>query len=778
MEWLLAGAALVAWLVYRGPRNVGGEPPARPTNERSKPPAVKQPWVDPRVKPDPRFSHGSNQWERQKPSWWRSETENRTVSGTPARWAQPGELVRVGGISIDSGMFYLGGVLSPPKSKTIENCLVDPSCKVALSGNDTAGETMSYWPSYSHIQPVARRTYLQWLAGGRSDPSVGIGYVFLFFYGLERRLFVDGAKNEAGAIVAEVKRLLTIYGENNSFRGYAAKLIDAAALLKGPDIYRPTLSPDLRNGYEIPLAVRLYLGRKLNAQLPFDDKDALLWLLSLPDTSVRTAASRCFEELVELWQIRFSDRYPDGLKVRAPKRRLKLEYRAASGTFERILDLADNTGPLPDIAAISAPLEGLRDILNACTDELGGYSRMLGKNPNARGSIEAAFLLPKELLTSPSTIGTAVTRRLDAVFNGRSVVGIRVGRLLSELGIENADAKLPAGTCNQIGSFLDKLDIGFEPDRRYGSKNLHTNGHVLLFKAKGGASVDSDRAAYASARTMVDIAALAAGADGSIEASEYDTIRADLRRFPDLTAIERARLLAYSNTLLKDTPGQQSAMQRLRSLGAEERRIAVQSAMSAILADGRATPDEVKFLERLYKTLGFPIEDVYSALHRGAIVIDEPVTVMVEQRQPGAPIPQEPAAREEGLRFDAARLERIKSETSAVSELLAGIFVEEEYVSSVSAAPAESTSSNAKLLFPGLDAAHGELLAAMLDFGDMTRPDFEERARKLRLLPDGAIETINEWGFDTFDEPVIEGDDTIVVVVHLQAQLQATEAAE
>ena len=89
---------------------------------------------------------------------------------------------------------------------------------------------MGYWPSYSTIAPACRAAYLQWLADGRHAPDAYIGYVFLYFYGLERRLLVDSqrsaaARAERETLVAEVGRLLRIYGTNGSFRGYAEGLL-------------------------------------------------------------------------------------------------------------------------------------------------------------------------------------------------------------------------------------------------------------------------------------------------------------------------------------------------------------------------------------------------------------------------------------------------------------------------------------------------------------------------------------------------------------------------
>lgn len=59
----------------------------------------------------------------------------------------------------------------------------------------------------------------------------------------------------------------------------------------------------------------------------------------------------------------------------------------------------------------------------------------------------------------------------------------------------------------------------------------------------------------------------------------------------------------------------------------------------------------------------------------------------------------------------------------------------------------------------------------------MDRSALEDRARSLRLLPEGAVETINEWGFDTFEEPVLEGEDPVTVVDHIRTELLKLKAA-
>jgi hypothetical protein len=636
---------------------------------------------------------------------------------------------------------------------------------------------MNYWPSYSQISPEARRAYLGWLSTGRKDPSVGIGYVFLFFYGLERRLFVEQVREDAAVIAAEVRRLLSIYGGNGSFHGYANRLLDTLDVIDNGHDIRPALSPDMRVGYEMPMAVRIYLGRLLDGGSAFEADDALVWLLSSPETGLRTPATRCFEELAMLWRLRFAERYPTGLKVRAPKSRLKMQYRPASGTFDLDVDVRLDGRELPDVAALSAPLTKLHQILDGCTDELNAYSRFIGKNPQGRGTVEGAHLLPKELFALGGGPVHEARQAIETLFEGRALTAVRTAVLLQVLGIElSAGAKVNTAKANQIGAFLDRIDVGHEPDRRYGPGGPVVDGRILLFRAVNGAPVDSEAPAYKAARTMIEISAMAAHADGEVAEVEFAAIRADLKSAIGLSDVERARLLAYASILLKDGPRQQSALGRLAGLPDAEKRQAAKSAVAAVLADGHASPTEVKFLEKLYKTLGFPVDDVYASLHRGGVEVDAPVAVSKAEPSRGVPIPERPAPaapKSNLVEIDAARLERIKAETSAVSSLLADIFVEDTPPPPV---PVASPTSG-PAAFKGLDAAHGELLAAILAAGSIARGDFDERARALRLLPDGAIETINEWGFETFDEPVIEDDDDVAVAGHLRSQLEQLEQA-
>lgn len=678
-------------------------------------------------------------------------------------WISPGQTVDIAGLDLTCGMVYVGGVLPQPRGYGNENCLIDPSLRVAGSNPDILGSSLGYWPSYAAITPQARLAYLIWLAGGRSDPAAGIGYVFLFFYGLERRVFVDGAKAELPQIVAEVERLLEIYGENSSFKGYARRFLDVAQIAAG-NVEPPALRVDLRDGYEIPVAVRVHLGRRLKAGEPLGADDALLWVLALPDFYPRTAASRCFTEFVDLWRTRFAEIWPAGLRVRAPTTELRVAYRSASGTFNGELAVDG----LPDIAAVSAPLRKLRDLAEACTEDLDAYSRLLGRRPETRGTLEAAVLLPAALHgTRHAQAMDAVRGRLEDLMAAGDVAEIGVRPMAALIGCA-AEAGARGALLRQIGGALDAFGLGFEPDRRFGASGGADVDDLVVFRLPGEAC-DPENPAFASARTMAEIGALAAVADGAVVGSEIEAIRSDLFALEGLNSAERIRLLAYLQALLKAPPKQTAALNRLAKTPLADRDAIAQAALGAVLADGRVTPAEVKYLERLNKALGLPAEDIYAALHRGSVRVDEPVVIVAAAPTRGSPIPSEPAA--SIISFDPARLQRVLQETSAVSTLLAGIFTE------APEAPTPAPTPSRPSRFEGLDAAHGELLAVVSDTGACPWSAFSTRARELKLLPEGALETINEWAFDRFDEPLLEGGDMVVAAAHLRAQLQLQETS-
>lgn len=82
-----------------------------------------------------------------------------------------------------------------------------------------------YFPSYSEMTPEQRGSYLRWLCDVTNE--IDIGYVFVYYYGLERHL-VYGDFDEA---FDEIK-LLRKHHDNGSFQSYSASALVHSCLLR------------------------------------------------------------------------------------------------------------------------------------------------------------------------------------------------------------------------------------------------------------------------------------------------------------------------------------------------------------------------------------------------------------------------------------------------------------------------------------------------------------------------------------------------------------------
>jgi hypothetical protein len=120
------------------------------------------------------------------------------------RWYGRGETVTVGEYLLRDPMVYVSHGRPPEE----EASCIDLSLEVGQPlAENVVGLRKN--PSYALLSPNQRAYYLRWMSNGRVGPLENIGFAFLFFYGLERRLLVE--QQDQGPIVEEVVRLLDTY---------------------------------------------------------------------------------------------------------------------------------------------------------------------------------------------------------------------------------------------------------------------------------------------------------------------------------------------------------------------------------------------------------------------------------------------------------------------------------------------------------------------------------------------------------------------------------------
>ena len=681
---------------------------------------------------------------------------------TALKWVNYEETAIVAGRNI-GGLLYLGpyrkrGNLSASLRPTIV-----PTLPVSESSADISGDGMPYWPGYSEISPSARAAYLDWLATGRSDRRYGVGHVFLYFYGLERRFFIDSPdSHQRRLIINEVDRLLQIYGDHRSVRRYLESFLDAARACLGSDEeLKPRFST---GGFELPLGLRVALGRRAGDGLPLHADWALSWYCAHPDYAFRTAASRAFPEFQALFRILFAERYPAGMKIPLPKRTLRAEYEAASSEFE--VGLEQYIGAVPDISRITQPLNAARTLVEEATDSLDKYSRFLGRNPHGRGTIEAHALLPERLWeVFPSS-------EMDSLREWAGEIIGTGGLCPVEAVVERLEGAVPESIAKRqltdAADALARLSVGLAPDPRFALRSPKWGEPVVLFRLPEGVTrLETVSDKYRSLLVSVAIGSFVAQADDSVGESELNALAIAIDRDPDLLEGERSRLKANLKWMMAVRPDLSLLRRHLRNASNETSHEMGQISLSIAASDGVISGREVAALERLYTALGLETGGIYSALH-SLTSADDPVTVIPPaEGQPGFAIPPRPDP-ESPMSLDADRVAAVMTNTARVSALLNEIFRDEEPEEE----PAE-VHGQADNEFGGLDEKHAAFLGELISRIHWDEDDYRTLARQFRLLPESAMETLNEWSHERFGDLLIEEDNGFLINSEVKDEILA-----
>ena len=680
----------------------------------------------------------------------------------------------VAGTLISGGLIYVGTSLKTPTGET-DPCLIDPSRPVGTKGDFTEHQT-GYWPSYSEVSGSARRAYLNWLADGRRDPKADIGFVFLFFYGLERRAIIDASKDENAradwtVIAAEIRRLLAIYGNtSNSFKGYASELLNWMALAEHPAKSYQLPVAEYPRTFELPLAIRLALGQAAVDGAAVPAHLALAWARLDPAVNLRTPAIRCADEFAGLFKTKYAQAFSAGMVVPANRTKLKFVYRGASAGLRAYGELKLNFGDTPDVSALTAPQQKLQAIVDAATKDLEAYSRFLGRNPDGRTALEGLLQLPATLWPeSAQKVLQGIKARMGSG-TGSGMVVMSFQELLASL---DAKAALTKEKTLALARALESLNIGIEPDVLAGAMLPKPEEKVVLFVVPPGEMTSRETPAYRAAIITLQLSSAVASADGGFGASEMGYLRRQVQSWTHLTPNHHRRLLAHLRLLMASPASLPALKKRIEPLEVAAREAIAAFMASVAQADGTVSAAEVRMLEMVYKALGVDSKKVFSAVHAAASGAAPAAASAGSGSGPTAT----------GFKLSPARIAALQQDSEKVSALLASIFTEAEEVASAQQPTGEPPPSEAELAesdqaatpagILGLDESHTALARMLLSRPQWSRADLVDVAADLDLMLDGALERINEASFDIHDIPFTEGDDPIEVHAEVLEKIAA-----
>lgn len=328
----------------------------------------------------------------------------RQPAAEPLRWYGPEEVVEVAG-------YRLPGLVRVARSEfeanragrvaVVAGLRVDAQAELP----DFVSELVTApGATYSMLTPAGRAHFLAWLAAG-CPSGVPLGFAYLRFLMLEGRVLdvtTSGLqRDERLAMKAAIEALIDQFGQNSwHLREHGRRLADILGVPEcSPRSYLQP-PPAVAATYEPPVPIQLALGQAARDKAPLPAGWALTALTADINTPKRVPLTRCAPEFAALFEARFQTAFPDGLRLRASRHPLQLNYRplgfgANAARPERLYAL------VPDACAADftpGQRSTLSDLLRRCADELADYSRYLGKFPDARGIPEAQLKMPETLL--------------------------------------------------------------------------------------------------------------------------------------------------------------------------------------------------------------------------------------------------------------------------------------------------------------------------------------------------------------------------------------------
>ncbi len=682
---------------------------------------------------------------------------------TPAKWIYPGQTVKIANYEINGGYIYWGGGLKSLNDYDTEASLIDRTLKVDITSPDYSGDHMGYWPCYCDISPQSRAAYIAWLASSRNDPNCYIGYVFLYFYGIERRLLVDGKhipSSERGALVDEIWRLKSIYDDNPSFNTCTTSLLAHVWTL-----YSREKQPDksLLIGTRAFTSVFKYLlGMSVADGIPVSSELALAWVRSHPEYSLRTPARRCAKEFDLLFKLRYEAKFKHGMSVKPNKTKLQLRYNPANPTL-RGYQGQDIALDLPDPSRLKGPITKLMQLATSCTDELGRYSRYIRSNPaNSRELLASIIYLPSDLTNSvqhdqfnkfKSWIRSKIT----------GSVGVVPTKDLSLYVWESTPTRINKKEAAMLTNCIEKAGFGLAPDVRFHHAKPDINGYVVLFEGGHGSDFNPGYE-FNRIGTILRLGSMVATIDGRVNDVEVPVLDKLIANNSYLSDTEKKSLHAYLHWRLNAKSGMRGLKSNLQHLNNHEKSAISHILVSVALADGKIDPTEIEQLRKLYILLGLDEAMVSSDIHN-----------LTSKKIKSLPCDGQALTGVSNLSnstfsLNHELLDVYKAETESVKAVLDSIFVEEniadkdeDVIDSAVAAPQVIE----------LDEPHTYFFKKLICKEEWSIEEVQDICKEFNLMVDGAIEVVNNWAFDNVDAPLIDSGSVIYIDLEVAQEIRA-----
>lgn len=700
-------------------------------------------------------------------------TATRPPQAKKLEWITPGTQIQIGGRTIP-GMVYVSDVAMGWGSEPSAICRPQQVARTAAGMED-----LPYFPSYESISPNQRAIYLDWLARGRRDAdpdSLATGYLFLFFYGIERRVLRDGDRDPA--IWNELLNLLHLYGltrKSWSVASYFGDFLHYTAYAMGPERYSE-VCPSLLAAQGRRLsetAMTLALANHFRMGHPVEWEVAHLVAMNLEESRRSVVTERTGDAFKKMFRNRFETAYPIGLALKASKRNQRVQYRSGNNTLSSGAHMgaprSNGVWPpglvieVPGVMGIKSQFKTLSSIWNQCIEDLSGYSRAVSRISSAQSVsnqdlMKAYLSLPIEIRKDHQhPLADELDQVLQACPEIESIRFVPVSVLAGLLGIGERPNLTP-NQSDDVAELLESLGFTLAPHPRLLNFPLGWSQEIGLARCSDPA-VDETR--LGGLLRLLFLAVLVASADGEVDQNELQVFH---RACGVADEFGRVQIAATEAALLRDTHVATRLLPRIARSVPQTERMGVFTLLVHIAScDDVISSDENRTLRKIAKALELgdtALEDVLtddSAFH----------TVTVARGRAGSKgetIPGRPAeVPVSPFSLNMERIAALTKETAEVVSILSKALAEEEHDKPVKLEIADAVPVKPESLCPAwaasLDPRYQPALIEIISLPVGGRLDLAAVSKRHHLMKDDLVDGLNSWSDEFLGDFLIEDAD-------------------
>ncbi|MBO6761605.1 MAG: TerB N-terminal domain-containing protein [Roseivirga sp.] len=682
-------------------------------------------------------------------SYFEKEKSKNTSKG---KWIMPGEEVSIKSKTISKGLFYFGGVLKGENYNETESSLVDETLQIKESQYTYTDSSLGYWPSFIDLSPSCRGAYIDWLASDRDMSDTPIGYLFIYFYGLERRIIKDYKDGLVGdeeclQICNEIIRLRSVFRDNYSFNSYSSNLLEYISITL-PHIL--SIQDDQIENSINSNVFKVKLARIAQNSEPLNPELAFSWISNHPEHSFRTPARRCPEEFRTLFLYRYKETYNDGIVIKPNKTKLNLHYRPASRSLSYF-----RYGPhdLSDVTVLSGPTNKLAKIAYQCVDDLDAYSRYLGRKNSNKESIEAVALLPNELINEFQLIKDLRLWAENIITTNDGICEFKDFWRQTKLPLPSKlNKKEQELACNLI----EKIGYSAAPDLNLHSSKLNIDDPIVIYHRHEPIEFKKQKV-FRDVAIKLRLGSIIANADLHIHSNEKTYLQELINTNDNLSSEEKLSLEAYLKWLLISPSDFSGLKNSLSKLSEHNKELVRKMIIHVALSDGKIDPNEVKEIEKLYTSLGFDKSAVPADIH----ALSSRKVEHVSTRKDAVPKTNQ----NKSFSLDESVLSFHETETKQAQDILNNIFKnEDEEEEMIQAIPEQTLENKALSIYQII--SHRDRIE---------KDEFERICSEYGFFVQSAIDSINEWAFEKVNAPVLEEDVDVIVDREIAEELKEYE---